>query len=139
MKPEWVEGARWFATVALIIYVVMLTQKSKRVRQERDNLRLSLKASKDVLKLFNEDASFLRSKAYALEQRLRDAQKFNYHLEKAPQGNLQLLTLGGGRILGELGSVQRAKDMGIVAWAATAARDKDEEVRIGMTQARRPD
>jgi len=62
--------------------------------------------------------------------------KFNYDLSEAPSGKtLQLLNTGKAVILGEIGSPKRAREMGIIAWALPAERDKDEEIKRGYTPA----
>jgi hypothetical protein len=66
---------------------------------------------------------------------VRATEVFNYDLEVAPQGTLQLLTKGGARLIGDLGSIRRAQDMDIVAWALVAQRNKEEEVRRGLIPA----
>lgn len=56
---------------------------------------------------------------------------FNYDLAAAPSGNLQLLTEGMTRRMGEISSVGAAKAQGVIGWARHAERDRSEEIRLG--------
>jgi hypothetical protein len=60
-------------------------------------------------------------------------QTFNYDLKQAPtSGQLQLLMAGGTINIGVIGSVERAYQVGVRAWAPTAERVPEEEEFIGM-------
>lgn len=124
--------ARWFALVCLLLYCVMLTVKARQEKRKHDAFLLTARAYKDLLRDSNAENAYLRGAKCALEQRLRDPQRFNYDLTVAPAGTLQLLTRGGARLVEPLGSLKRAQDMGIVAWASVAQRDKGEEIRLGL-------
>jgi hypothetical protein len=117
----------------LTTLVLVLYRKVNKYRSQKTALAMSCKALTEVLKLANEDVSRLRGQKHALEAQLETIRFFNYDLTQAPNGTLQLLTQGGARLTESLGSLKRAQDMGIVAWAPTAVRDKDEEIRLGIT------
>lgn len=56
---------------------------------------------------------------------------FNYDLSVAPSGQLQLLTAGMTRRIGEISSATSAKAQGVIAWAPVAGRVREEEIRLG--------
>lgn len=56
---------------------------------------------------------------------------FNYDLSAAPSGQLQLLTAGMTRRIGEISSATSAKAQGVIAWAPVAGRVREEEIRLG--------
>jgi hypothetical protein len=56
---------------------------------------------------------------------------FNYDLSIAPSGDLQLLTAGMTRRIGQISSVASAKEQGVIAWARVATRVRSEEIRLG--------
>jgi hypothetical protein len=124
--------ARWLMWVCLLMYCILITLKARKAANRAKSLRMMNKAYKDILKDANEENSRHRYEKDNLEFQLRQKQTFCYDLEMAPSGTLQLLTRGGARLIEPLGSVKRAQDMGIVAWATVARRDKDEEVRLGL-------
>lgn len=134
-----IQMARWTALMCLLVYAVMLTIKARRTARRVRDLEHRLSNTKELM--FNyksllagakDDVSYYKGANYALTQRLGEPIKFNYDLTEAPSGTLQLLTVGGGRLIEPLGSVKRAQDMGIVAWAPVAERDKQEEIRLGL-------
>jgi hypothetical protein len=132
VKPEWVEGLRFFAVVALLIYAILLTLKARRTREQIKLMAKAYHDLRDQLDVVQDSNQHLRAVKRELSARLQEPVRFNYDLTKAPAGHLQLLTLGGARLIEPLGSVKRAQEMGIVAWAPAADRNKAEEVKLGL-------
>lgn len=60
-----------------------------------------------------------------------DPTVFVYDLTKAPPGDLQLLTAGMTRRIGEVSSPTSALLQGVIAWAPVARRDTSEEIKLG--------
>lgn len=123
----------------LFAFILLLTWKAGQVRKERDQLRMSVKAYKEVLEEANRDISRESNQKAALQAKLWKCNRFNYDLKQAPSGTLQLLTSGGTRLVEPLGSVERAKSMGIIAWAPVAERYLHEEIRLGLVSPAKPD
>lgn len=58
---------------------------------------------------------------------------FCYDLMAAPLGQkLQLLTVGGIAVYGQLTSADQKGDKGIIAWHPLPVRDREEEKRRGV-------
>jgi hypothetical protein len=61
------------------------------------------------------------------------SQVFCYDLDAAPLGQkLQLLTVGGVALYGQMTRADQRGDQGIIAWHPLPVRDKEEEKRRGI-------